>query len=174
MAEKGQELSKWQEAKVTRTEMRVRRMITMMCAGDRTGDGQDCVQEAAALGDPLHPAPGTVLYFSVLFCTILYCTALYYTVLYYAAPDRGLHHVLPQLRQLQTHLPLHQVQTCNRCLTTFSGYLLLQLHLDNFINIQRTLKLQRFSGRRYLLNMGINKLSPKFWTLFHKLSQSHG
>ena len=30
VAEKGQELSKWQEAKVTRTEMRVRRMITMM------------------------------------------------------------------------------------------------------------------------------------------------
>ena len=44
VAEKGQELSKWQEAKVTRTEMRVRRMITMMmCAGDRAGDGQDCV-----------------------------------------------------------------------------------------------------------------------------------
>ena len=30
VAEKGQELSKWQEAKVTRTEMIVRRMITMM------------------------------------------------------------------------------------------------------------------------------------------------
>ena len=101
-------------------------------AGDRAGDGQDCVQEAAALGDPLHPATGTVLYFSVLFCTILYCTALYYTVLYYAAPDRGLHHVLPQLRQLQTHLPLHQVTTDMSAMFDYiqvRGYLLLQLPL---------------------------------------------
>ena len=46
-------------------------------AGDRAGDGQDCVQEAAALGDPLHPATGTVLHCTVLYCTVLYCTVLY-------------------------------------------------------------------------------------------------